>query len=146
MLGLGRELGTSGYAEPSVSMVWIMRPSCQVLVCLQCLFQFLDNKPMFMWYLAWKEVNTSTQESQVTLFSISVGMFLVACRVVSICFVFWVCCLWGGNCIRLGLFGERRGLFVRYVFFWASLAFANLVSALRLKMQVWNEVSIKIII
>lgn len=30
---------------------------------------------MFMWYLAWKEVNTSTQESQVTLFNL--GFFLL---------------------------------------------------------------------
>lgn len=66
MLGLRRELGTSGYTEPSVSVVWAMRPFCQVLVPLQCLFQFLDNMPMFMWDLTSGEVNTSTQESQVT--------------------------------------------------------------------------------
>lgn len=71
MLGLGKELGTSGYAQPSASVVWAVRPFCQVLVLLQCLFQFLDNKPMFVWDLTSGEVNTSaTEESQVTLLSI----------------------------------------------------------------------------
>lgn len=69
-------------------------------------------------------------------------MFLVACRLVSVCVVLWVCCLRGGNCIGLGLFGERRrGLFVRYFLFSAPPAFASLVSALRLERQVWSEVS-----
>ena len=85
MLGLERELGTSGYTEPSVSVVWAMRPFCQVLVPLQCFFQFLDNKPMFMWDLTSREVNTSTEESQVTLLSI-----LDVCSCLQGCF--YLCC------------------------------------------------------
>lgn len=60
---------------------------------------------MFVWDLTSEEVKASAEESQVTLLSI---LFAVACKAVSICVVLWVRCLQGGNCLKLGLLGERR--------------------------------------